>query len=114
MDRSSWPALKERFARIFRGKTRDEWCEVMAGFEVCFAPVLSMQEAPEHPHNTGRGTFVPFEGAKHPAPGPRFSRTPGMLRNVAPEKGADTEAVLEGFGFGADEVRALREAKAIG
>jgi len=77
MDRSQWPALKERMAGIFRQKTRDEWCALMEGTDVCFAPVLTMDEAPLHPHNQARGTFVEVDGVVQPAPSPRFSRTPG-------------------------------------
>jgi alpha-methylacyl-CoA racemase len=113
MDESAWPAMKERFAAIFLGRTRDEWCETFAGREVCAAPVLSMLEAPEHPHNVARGTFVPFDGAKPPAPGPRFSRTPGELRRVAPAIGSDGDEVLADWGFDADEIVALRDARAI-
>ncbi len=114
MDRATWPAMKTRFTEIFLAKTRDEWCQVMEGFEVCFAPVLKMAEAPEHPHNVERQTFVDFEGAKHPAPGPRFSRTPGTLRNVSPEKGAHTDEALQAWGFSAAEIQALRDQKAVG
>jgi alpha-methylacyl-CoA racemase len=113
MDQSQWPMMKERFATIFKTRTRDEWCAVFEDREVCAAPVLSMLEAPEHPHNVARGTFVPFEGAKQPAPGPRFSRTPGELRSVAPRSGEQTDEVLREGGFAADEIAALREAKAV-
>jgi len=113
MERSAWPELKERFAAIFRTKTRDEWCEVFVGREVCAAPVLSMPEALEHPHNEARGTFLPFEGARPPAPGPRFSRTPGELRTVAASPGEHTDEVLAAWGFDAEEVAALRAARAI-
>src|SRR5579863_9392322 len=79
-DAASWPAMKQRFASIFRTKTRDEWCRIMEGSEVCFAPVLSMAEAPAHPHNRHRGTFVAENGVIQPAPAPRFSRTPGAIQ----------------------------------
>ncbi len=79
-DRSAWPKLKERIAAIFRTKTRDEWCRLMEGSEVCFAPVLSMEEAPNHPHNRHRGTFVEHEGVLQPGPAPRFERTPSSIQ----------------------------------
>jgi alpha-methylacyl-CoA racemase len=113
MDKSEWPAMKRRFEAIFLTRTRDEWCAVFEGHEVCAAPVLTMLEAPEHPHNIARGTFAAFEGAKPPAPGPRFSRTPGELHRVAPAVGENTDEVLADWGFSADEIAALREAKAV-
>ncbi|THD37658.1 MAG: CoA transferase [Sphingomonas sp.] len=72
-DRAQWPAQKDRLTAIFKTKTRDEWCAIMEGSDVCFAPVLSMAEAAEHPHNVARGTFVEREGVLQPAPAPRFS-----------------------------------------
>ncbi|HZU71190.1 MAG TPA: CaiB/BaiF CoA-transferase family protein, partial [Acidimicrobiales bacterium] len=68
MDRSQWAALKERLAAVFRTKTRDEWCSIMEGTDVCFAPVLSLSEAPAHPHNQARRTFVEVGGVVQPAP----------------------------------------------
>ena len=72
-DRASWPAQNERLTAIFLAKTRDEWCALMEGSDVCFAPVLSMAEAAEHPHNVARGTFIERDGVAQPAPAPRFS-----------------------------------------
>ena len=80
MDQASWPQLKERFATIFKSKTRQEWCEILEGTDVCFAPVLSIAEAPEHPHNKARGTFVEVAGVLQPRPAPRFSRTPAEIQ----------------------------------
>ena len=114
MDATAWPAMKERFAAIFRTRTRDEWCAVFEGREVCAAPVLAMREAPAHPHNAARGTFVEFHGAQAPAPGPRFSRTPGELRTISCAPGAHTDEALAAWGFGRDEIDALREAGAVG
>ena len=79
MDRTAWPAFKERLTKIFKSKTRDEWCKIMEGSDVCFAPVLNMDEAPEHPHNKHRGTFVESGGVSQPGPAPRFSRTPSRM-----------------------------------
>ncbi|MHB1854398.1 MAG: CaiB/BaiF CoA transferase family protein, partial [Acidimicrobiales bacterium] len=73
MDRSRWPVLKDRLAGVFKTKTRDEWCELMEGTDVCFAPVLAPSEAPDHPHNVARGTFVEVAGIRQPGPAPRFS-----------------------------------------
>jgi alpha-methylacyl-CoA racemase len=113
-DRSAWPKLKERVAAIFRTKTRDEWCKLMEGSEVCFAPVLSMEEAPKHPHNRHRGTFVEHEGVLQPGPAPRFERTPSSIQRSPASPGQHTEEALSDWGFSASEVEKLRVAGAIG
>ena len=113
-DRSTWPALQERLTAIFRTKTRDEWCRLMEGSEVCFAPVLSMQEAPGHPHNRERGTFVECEGVVQPAPAPRFSRTPSAIQRPPARPGEHTEEALREWGFGAAELEQLHGCSAIG
>ncbi|MGH9040804.1 MAG: CaiB/BaiF CoA transferase family protein, partial [Acidimicrobiia bacterium] len=114
MDRSAWPAMKERLAAVFKTKTRDEWCEIMEGTDVCFAPVLSMTEAPEHPHNRHRGTFVEVAGIVQPAPAPRFSRTgPEISRPPAPP-GTDTDDALADWGLSGEQIEKLRSAGAIG
>ena len=93
-DKTQWPRLKERIAELFKTRTRDEWCELMEGSEVCFAPVLTMSEAAEHPHNVARATFVERSGRMQPAPAPRFSRTepgarpPAGARRAAHARGA--------------------------
>ncbi len=106
-DAGSWAAMKQRFASIFRTKTREQWCRIMEGSEVCFAPVLSMAEAPAHPHNRHRATFVEQDGVTQPAPAPRFSRTPGAIRRPPSAPGADTVAALRDWGFSAAEVQSL-------
>jgi len=106
-DTASWAAMKQRFASIFRTKTREQWCRIMEGSEVCFAPVLSMAEAPAHPHNRHRKTFVERDGVTQPAPAPRFSRTPGAIRRPPSAPGADTVAALRDWGFSAAEVQNL-------
>ena len=92
MDSSSWPHLKERLAEVFATKTRAEWCELMEHTDVCFAPVLTMSEAAEHPHNVERGTFIEVGGVKQPAPAPRFSRTKPLDRRCRPHMPASTPA----------------------
>lgn len=114
MDPSQWPALKAELMDVFRSKTQAEWCEIMEGSDVCFAPVLSIFEAPEHPHNKARNSFVEIDGVVQPAPSPRFSRTAAEISHAARAPGADTEAVLLDCGFNADEVATLRDAGAIG
>ena len=83
MDRSKWPELKEKLMAVIKTKTRDEWCEIMEGTDICFAPVLSMAEAPEYKHNADRGTFETIDGVVQPGPAPRFSKTNGCNRRVA-------------------------------
>jgi alpha-methylacyl-CoA racemase len=100
-----WPALKEQFAALFATRTRDAWCALLEGTDVCFAPVLDMDEAPRHPHNAARRTFVDVDGVTQPAPAPRFSRTPGQAGAVAAPDGA---AVLADWGWDEDAIAALR------
>jgi alpha-methylacyl-CoA racemase len=83
MDRKAWPTLKQRLVDVFKSKTRDDWCAIMEGTDICFAPVLTMKEAPEHPHMAARETFVSRHGVTQPAPAPRFSRTPSVIRDAA-------------------------------
>ncbi|MEE8581749.1 MAG: CaiB/BaiF CoA-transferase family protein [Myxococcota bacterium] len=113
MERERWPEAKARLAEVFRSKTRDQWCAIMEGSDVCFAPVLDMGEAPKHPHNQQRGTFVEVAGVTQPAPTPRFSRTPPQIAGPPAVAGQHTDEVLRDFGFSAQEIEKLREAKAI-
>ena len=114
MDREHWPALRERFAELFKQKTRDEWCAIMEGSDVCFAPVLSFREAHDHPHNQFRGSFVEVDGIVQPAPAPKFSRTPASVKSGPPEFGAQTEQALSAWGFSSDDIARLRTDKVIG
>src|SRR4030088_1857131 len=82
MDRKAWPALKQKLEEVFKSKTRDEWCKIMEGTDVCFAPILTMAEAPKHPHMAARDIFVTRHGVTQPAPAPRFSRTPSAIRQA--------------------------------
>ena len=113
MDRSAWGPLAERLTETFKSKTRDEWCEIMEGTDVCFAPVLSMGEAYEHPHNLARGTFVEVAGKLQPGPAPRFSRTPAEISRPPSHAGQHTDETLAEWGFPAEEIARLRERKAI-
>jgi alpha-methylacyl-CoA racemase len=112
-DRAQWPALKERVAALIRTKTREEWCRIMEGSDVCFAPVLSLAEAPAHPHNVRRNAFVEVEGVVQPAPAPRFSRTPGGVERPPAIPGEHSREVLRDWGFTSQEVDALANARAI-
>lgn len=113
MNRDEWPAMKERVAEIFASKTRAEWCEIMEHSDVCFAPVLSMAEATQHPHNVERGTFVNAFGLTQAAPAPRFSRTKPTLDRPAPHPGQHTDEVLAEFGFAQDDIVKLRQTGAV-
>jgi alpha-methylacyl-CoA racemase len=93
-ERTSWPATRERFAAVFRTRSRNDWERAMAGREACFAPVLDMDEAWAHPQHLARGTHTRFDGLLHPKPAPRLSRTPGSLRRPTPAPGQDNAEVL--------------------
>ena len=112
-DRTQWPALKERFAELFKTKTRDEWCEIMEHTDVCFAPVLSLAEAPQHPHNVERGTFVERNGVVQPAPAPRFSRTVAEIQRPPSFAGQHTDEALADWGIDPATIAKLRETGAL-
>jgi alpha-methylacyl-CoA racemase len=112
-DRKTWPKMRTQFATIFLTKTRDEWVQIMAGREACFSPVLSIDEAPQHPQMQQRDVFQKFDGVLHPSPAPRFSKTPGALRRPAPAPGQHSEEVLAEWGLTADEINSLQEVGAM-
>jgi alpha-methylacyl-CoA racemase len=112
-DRKSWPKMKERLKTLFRTKTRDEWCKIMEGSDICFAPVLSMEEAPKHPHMKHRGTFIEDGGVTQPGPAPRFSRTPSKIQRPPAKPGEHTEEALRDWGFANSELETLRKCGAI-
>lgn len=112
-NKANWPELKERFAALFAARTRDEWCSLLEGTDVCFAPVLDLEEAPRHPHNAARRTFVEVDGVTQPAPAPRFSRTAPATPGAPSSPGADSEAILADWGFTAESIEALRNAEVI-
>lgn len=97
-DASQWPALKAKLAEVFATKTRQQWCDLLEGTDVCFAPVLDLDEAPRHPHNIARGTFVTMDGITQPAPAPKFSRTPVTSCHSVGEVGSDTASILKELG----------------
>ena len=113
-DKTQWPEMHIRFEAVFKTKTRDEWCEIMEGSDVCFAPVLTFNEAPDHPHNKARGTFVDVEGVLQPNPAPRFSRTPGSVKGAPPDYGQNTGDGLLEWGFGAAEIDELMKENVVG
>jgi alpha-methylacyl-CoA racemase len=105
--------LKAKIATVFKTKTRDEWCAIMEGSDVCFAPVLNFDEAPQHPHNRARGTFVDIAGITQPAPAPRFNRTAPSTPSAPPKAGQHTDAVLSEWGFSSEDVKRLRDCGAV-
>lgn len=94
LDSSQWARLRARLEELFRTRTRDEWCDLMEGTDACFAPVLDLPEAPHHPHNQARSTYVEVDGMMQPAPAPRFSRTEADVPRGAPRSGTDSGSVL--------------------
>ena len=103
-----WPELKAKLTEVIKAKTRDEWCAIMEGTDVCFAPVLSFKEAPSHPANIARNVYQEVDGVVQPSPAPRFSRTPSEIRHGARGIGEDTVSVLQAMGFAADEIEQLQ------
>ncbi|MDG2522228.1 CaiB/BaiF CoA-transferase family protein [Caulobacter segnis] len=113
MSREEWPALREKLATVILTKTQDEWTALMGGTDVCFAPILDLDEAPKHPHNVARQTFLELGGVTQPAPAPRFSATPGVIQGPPPKIGADNDTALSDWGFSGDEIEALRSTEAL-
>ena len=113
MSRDLWPEQKEEIKKIFVKKTRDEWCELMEGTDVCFAPVLDMSEAPEHPHNKERKTFIDLEGVIQPAPAPRFSRTEPEVVSSPSIVGEHTNEVLSSIGLSEEDISSLKTSGAV-
>lgn len=108
-DKSQWPALKEQITAAFKTKSRDEWCEIMEGSDVCFAPVLTMSEAPHHHHNKARQSFVEIGGYQQTAPAPRFSRTPGEIQRLPVKPGTDSMEILREMGLDESTIAQLKD-----
>lgn len=113
MDVSKWPELKVKCASLFKTRTRQQWCELMEGTDICFAPVLDMAEAPAHPHNKARGNFVDVDGVIQPAPAPRFSRTSPELGLPPATAGQHSAAILRDWGIAEDRISSLSERQLI-
>ena len=111
-DRAAWPATRERFAAVFRTRSRDEWVQAMAGRDACFAPVLDIDEAPQHPQMRARNVFTRFDDVRRPSPAPRFGRTPGRLQRPAPVPGQHSREVLADWGLATAAIEALLDAGA--
>lgn len=113
MNRDHWPQAKSLLRDAFRAKTRTEWCSILEGTDVCFAPVLSLAEVADHPHNVARGTFVDLDGCVQPAPAPRFSETPGEIQGSPPAIGEHNASALSDWGFSASEIGELKIASIV-
>ncbi len=107
-DKSKWALCKQKLADIFKSKSRKEWCEIMEGTDICFAPVLSICEAFLHPHNVSRGTYIEIDGVKQPSPAPRFSRTNPQVQKGSSKPGEDTETILLQWGVPKQEILNLK------
>ena len=108
-DRAQWPVLRDKLAAVIKQKTRDAWCTVLGGTDACVAPVLSMSEAPHHPHNQARGTFIEVAGVSQAAPVPRFSRSCPSVPQAPSPAGSDTRDVLRSAGFSESQIQSLFE-----
>ena len=108
LDEAAWPAKREKLNQLFKTRTRQQWCDIMEGTDVCFAPVLDLKEAPAHPHNIDRKTFVELDGVVQPAPAPRFSRTQGEIQGPAAMAGEHTREVLSAWNFSDQEIGELQ------
>jgi len=107
MDARQWPDLKRRLAELLRTKTRDAWCEILEGSDACVAPVLDLDEAPAHPHNRSRATFIELDGVTQPAPAPRFSRTPPQVSRGPAANGEHSAEVLADWGVASADIATL-------
>ena len=112
-NKDKWRAYKQTLEKVFKTRTRDEWCAVMEYTDVCFAPVLSMNEVHEHPHNRERGTFIEVAGIRQPGPAPRFSRTKPEVKRPSPMPGEHNEEALKDYGFSGADIEKLKTAGAI-
>jgi alpha-methylacyl-CoA racemase len=112
-DRGSWPRMRERFAAIFRTRSREAWIEASVGRDACLSPVLTMEEAAAHPHMRAREVYSKFDGLRHPSPAPRFDRTPASLRRPVPGAGQHSREVLSEWGLSMADIAALEASKAL-
>jgi alpha-methylacyl-CoA racemase len=112
-DRTKWDELRSVFASRFKSRSRDEWAAHFAGRDACVAPILTLAEAPAHPHNAARGTFVEVESVINPAPAPRLDRTPGAIARIACYAGQHTDEIMDELGYAAADKERLRLAGAV-
>ena len=113
MDSSKWGEFKAELTNVFKTKTRDEWCDIMEGSDVCFAPVLALDEVHKHPHNIARNSFIDIDGVIQPAPAPRFSRSEVAVSHGSRLAGEDSIVVLQEAGLGDAEIKELISSGAV-
>ena len=112
-EKESWASLRQKLEELFAKKTQAQWCELLEGTDVCFAPVLNLAEAPQHPHNKARASFIEFEGITQPAPAPRFSRSQSGIQSAAAIAGEHSEEILRDWGFDDHTIAELAKENAI-
>jgi alpha-methylacyl-CoA racemase len=112
-DSNNWPELKKAFEHVFKTKTREQWCELLEGTDACFAPVLDFVEAPKHPHNIARSTFIEIDGAVQPGIAPKFSRSDCVTPTTPNAEGSDTESVLKDIGLSNEDIQQLLTSGAV-
>ena len=112
-EKESWASLRQKLEELFATKPQAQWCELLEGTDVCFAPVLNLAEAPQHPHNKARASFVDFEGVTQPAPAPRFSRSQSSIQSAAAIAGEHSEEILKDWGFDDHTIAELARENAI-
>ena len=112
-DKANWPKYKTLMAAKFKTKTQAEWCEIMEGTDICFAPVLNQDEAAQHPHNVARQSYIDIDGVTQTAPAPRFSRTVSEVQGPAVGSGDQTDVILTDIGFSAAQIAAARDSGAV-
>lgn len=112
-DTDGWPELKKELASVFKTKTRDQWCELLEGTDACFAPVLDFNEAPKHPHNIARATFIEIDGNIQPGIAPKFSRSECVTPAKSKAEGTDTESVLIDLGLSGNDIQQLLASGAV-
>jgi len=108
-DMPKWPEMTERFAEVFKTKTRDQWAAIFEGKDACVAPVLELDEVGQHPHNRARGIIINLDDVPQPAPAPKLSRTPGRATEAKGRRGANTEEILTDLGYPGEEIKGLFE-----
>jgi alpha-methylacyl-CoA racemase len=113
VNKDNWPRLSEAYARVFRQKTRDEWVRIFEGSDACVAPVLTLDEVEQHPHNVARGIFIRQDGVMQAAPAPRFDRTPAGPVRSPRAPGADTTDILGAVGYSEDQIADLKSANVL-
>ena len=113
MDKSQWPLLTSKLEAVMKTKTRDEWCKIMEGTDVCFAPVLSMSEVLDHPQNQARNSFVEIDGVIQAAPAHKFSRTQPSMPAAATPSGNEAKEILKKLGYSDSDITRLREVGAL-